>query len=169
MNEDEVKIFVDNGPTFKQPLDVNMEFNTMLKVFPTKGNLVYEYNPFLNYRLEENCFEYKGHIYTMDELDTRYGITYDEAGDSWNGLPDDDQPLLCEAGSLVNFDTDQLQFDINHPVDILPQYSYDGSVNLILNDGKNIPRLINSRFTSLGKNTYEVVDRKGDNDVNIYD
>lgn len=171
MEDEELRSFITDGVlAFIPPLaNDSMDFNTMLKVFPTKGNLVYEYNPFLNYRLEENCFEYKGHIYTMDELGTRYGITYDKAGDNWNGLPDDDMPLLYEAGSLVNFDTDQLQFDINHPVDILPQYSYDGSVNLILNDGKNIPRLINSRFTSLGKNTYEVVDRKGDNDVNIYD
>jgi hypothetical protein len=42
-------------------------------------------------------------------------------------------------------------------------------VNLILNDGLNIPRLINSRFTVTGKNTYKIVDRKGDNDTNIYD
>jgi len=35
---------------------------------------------------------------------------------------------------------------MEHPVDIIPQESYDGSVNLILNDGKNVPRLINSRF-----------------------
>lgn len=167
MNDDE-KIFEKTTLNFKKPLEIDMNFSTMLKVFPTKGNLVYEYNPFLNYRLEENSFEYKGHIYSMSELESRFGITCDD-GENWIGLPDDDEPLLYEAGSLVNFDTEQLQFDINHPVDILPQYSYDGSVNLILNDGKNIPRLINSRFTSLGKNTYEVVDRKGDNDVNIYD
>jgi hypothetical protein len=47
-----------------------------------------------------------------------------------------------------------LSFDINHPVDILPQWSYDGSVNLIINDGKNIPRLINSRFSPLGRGKY---------------
>ena len=76
---------------------------------------------------------------------------------------------LREAGELVDFITDELSFDINHPVEILPQYSYDGSVNLILNDGLNIPRLINSRFTVTGKNTYKIVDRKGDNDTNIYD
>jgi hypothetical protein len=27
-------------------------FSTALKVFPTKGNLVYEYNPFRNYRID---------------------------------------------------------------------------------------------------------------------
>jgi len=52
---------------------------------------------------------------------------------------------------------------------MIPQYSYDGSVNLILTDGKQIPKLINSRFSATGKNTYEIVDRKGDADTNIYD
>ena len=63
----------------------------------------------------------------------------------------------------------ELNFDLSNPVDIIPQYSYDNSVNLILNDGKNPPRLINSRFSAIGKNKYEIVDRKGDNDTNIYD
>jgi hypothetical protein len=57
---------------------------------------------------------------------------------------------------------------LNHPVDIEIQPSYDGSVNLILNDDKNIPRLINSRFSVREKNTYEIVDRIGENDTNIY-
>jgi hypothetical protein len=76
---------------------------------------------------------------------------------------------LRESGELVDFITNELSFNLSNPVSILPQYSYDGSVNLILNDGLNIPRLINSRFTVTGKNTYKVIDRKGDNDTNIYD
>jgi hypothetical protein len=52
---------------------------------------------------------------------------------------------------------------------MIPQYSYDGSVNLIISDGINIPKLINTRFSATGKNTYEIVDRKGNNDSNIYD
>ena len=69
------------------------------------------------------------------------------------------QFTLREAGELVDFITSELSFDLSHPVNILPQYSYDGSVNLILNDGLNIPRLINSRFTVTGKNTYKIIDR----------
>lgn len=156
---------------FIAPLNRTMNFNAMFKVAPTAGNLVYEYNPFRNFRLDRDMFEYQGHLYTLDELNDM-GIS--ASGDTWfiNGAPmpsDGDIPLLMQAGVLADFETDQLQFDINHPVDVLPQYSYDGSVNLILNDGKNIPRLINSRFTSLGRNTYKVMDRKGDNDTNIYD
>lgn len=161
--------FKTESLSFSTPLEETITFGLMLKVFPTKGNLVYEYNPFRNFRLEEDAYEYKGKYYTLDELSEKFGVR--PSGDklSWTGLPDDETPVLFEAGCLVDFDTEQLQFDLNHIVEMLPQYSYDGSVNLIINDDHNIPRLINSRFTSLGKNTYEVVDRKGDNDVNIYD
>lgn len=87
-----------------------------------------------------------------------------------NGIKEGEQePILYDKNQLVDFDTNELQFDVNHPVDLLPQYSYDGSVNLILNDGKNIPRLINSRFTPIGRNKYKIQDRKGNNDTNIYD
>jgi hypothetical protein len=64
---------------------------------------------------------------------------------------------------------DKLNFDLEHPVDILPQTAYDQSVNLILNDNKNIPRLINTRFSVEGGNRYKIIDRDGDNDTNIYD
>lgn len=88
----------------------------------------------------------------------------------WLGVADNvTNPVLRESGELVDFVTDELDFSLENPVSIVPQYSYDGSVNLIINDGKNIPRLINSRFSATGKNTYEIVDRKGDNDTNIYD
>lgn len=77
--------------------------------------------------------------------------------------------VLYPKGSLVNLDTELLNFDLNHPIDIVPQQSYDGSVNLILNDGNTYPKLINTRFSSTGMNTYQIVDREGDNDTNIYD
>lgn len=220
---------------FTNPLLDEISFGLMLKRYPQKGNIVYEYNPFYNYRLDEDMYEYKDKLYTLEELNTKFGITpggvekqfvqnspsllsipgtngaslpkrqqwvveengnerhfdtvqealqwkqdfYDSQNNSedqppqkveWEGVPENENdPILIEAGSLVDFETDQLQFDIEHPVDIIPQYSYDGSVNLIFNDGKNIPRLVNSRFTTLAKNTYEVMDRKGNNDTNIYD
>ena len=62
--------------------------------------------------------------------------------------------ILYPKGSLINLDTELLSFDLNHPVDIVPQQSYDGSVNLILNDGSTYPKLINTRFSSTGMNTY---------------
>ena len=154
-----------------------------------KGNLAYEYNPFRNYQTDVDLYiidtnvgkilvpegkavSNTGNILTKkitttnnDEVWTdNYGIIYNqnqytkaENGDLW-----------AKAGSLIDFDTDQLNFDLEHPVDIEVQPSYDGSVNLILNDDKNIPRLINSRFSVREKNTYEIVDRIGENDTNIY-
>ena len=257
-------------------MEINNEisFNVQTKVLPTKGNLVYEYNPFRNYRLTQIKYEYQEQLYTEQELEDNFNIfidkTYevvpnatiqngkkvslengtainipitafkdssyrqhfkvegrdpsnhpvtDECG---NYLPNEtpavawvvrynnkqyweedflrninsiftytvgtqwlkktvvedrevyeplteNLPILHEKGELVDFITDELKFDLKHPVNIVPQYSYDGSVNLIINDGINTPKLINSRFSATGKNTYEIIDRKGNNDTNIYD
>ena len=114
----------------------NWDVTYYLKQTPTKGRLVYEYNPLHNYRLAKS-----------------------------ESMPDDD--TMYEDGSIVDLVTKHLNFDLNHPLEIECQDSYDGSVNLIFND--NIPRLINTRFSTLQNNTYEVVDRIGDNDTNIYD
>ena len=58
---------------------INFEIQTRL--LPTKGNLVYEYNPFRNYRLNKIMFEYKGEYYTEEELETKFGIVQHE--NSW--------------------------------------------------------------------------------------
>jgi hypothetical protein len=46
----------------------------MLNTLPTKGNLVYEYNPFRNYRLSSNKYFYKNAYYTLKELKDKYNI-----------------------------------------------------------------------------------------------
>lgn len=66
------------------------------------------------------------------------------------------------------FTTKKLNFDLEHPLQIETQLSYDDSVNIIFTDDKNIPRLVNSRFTPKGNSTYEVIDREGIHDTNIY-
>ncbi len=75
----------------------------------------------------------------------------------------------ASTGGLKDFTTPVLNFNLNNPVDITVQPSYDGTVNLILNDDINPPRLINSRFTPIEDKRYEIVDRIGNNDTNIYD
>nr|DAU84751.1 MAG TPA: stabilization protein [Caudoviricetes sp.] len=216
--------------------DKNIDLKVLTKTLPTKGNIVYEYNPLRNYRLTKNMFEFKNSLYSLYELYKIFHIWLDIASsrngkvlcktvsksgaiyyralsgpdkkwkkvedicseldycyeksnivsrnsfetavidarfykwiDNSSGLSTYTCPILHEKGELTDFITDELQFSLRNPVNIVPQYSYDGSVNLILNDGVNIPRLINSRFSSTGKDTYEIVDRKGDNDTNIYD
>ena len=169
-------------------LNTPINIGSQYKVVPTEGYLAWEYNPLRNYILSENMYEKDGKYYTKVELGIKYEdeIAYLEALDLYKKATDESTKTqlqeqidafedkikdytLREAGELVDFITDELSFNIANPVDILPQYSYDGSVNLILNDGLNIPRLINSRFTVTGKNTYKVIDRHGDNDTNIYD
>lgn len=51
-----------------------------------------------------------------------------------------------DGESRQDFTTEDLKFDLDHPVNIEIQPSYDGSVNLILNDDINEPRIINSGF-----------------------
>jgi hypothetical protein len=63
--------------------------------------------------------------------------------------------------------TTHFNFDLEHPVDIELQVSYDDSINIILNDGKNIPRLINSRFAAHKDGTWIIPDRHKNTD-NIY-
>lgn len=176
--------FSEGEIKYKSVLLKDIQFGVALKVTPSKGNLVYEYNPFRNYRLSQITYFYKNRLFSPRELLIELGqITQDaqksdkECIDiisnftSWKGIipESESNPVLLEAGELTDFETNELKFDINHPVEILPQYSYDNSVNLIINDGKNVPRLINSRFSATSKNQYQIVDRKGNNDTNIYD
>ena len=64
--------------------------------------------------------------------------------------------------------TSGLGFDMSHPVDMLIQPSYDGGVNIILNDDKNPPKLINSRFSVQEDSTFKITDRIGFKDTNLY-
>ena len=153
------------------------------KIVPTEGYLAWEYNPLRNYRLNQSMYEKDGKYYTESELcsilsnlqGSEVSLFQEETPipdmSKYSKKVQDEFELytLKEPGELVDFITSELSFSLSHPVEILPQYSYDGSVNLILNDGLNIPRMINSRFTVTGKNTYKIIDRKGDNDTNIYD
>lgn len=165
-------------------LSKDIQFGVALKVTPSKGNLVYEYNPFRNYRLSQTAYFYRNRLFSPRELLIELGKIAQNAQESdeeciniiasftsWKGIVPESEsdPVLLEAGELTDFETNELKFDINHPVEVLPQYSYDNSVNLIINDGKNAPRLINSRFSATSKNQYQIIDRKGNNDTNIYD
>lgn len=161
--------------------NISVYLNTLRQ----KGYLAYEYNPFHNYQTNVNLYQYDNK-YLIPEgcaINLKNGMILHSKNGKWvddqNNILENNDPniitqysdnvsLLYTAGSLIDLDTDKLNFDLNHPVDITVQPSYDGSVNLILNDGKNIPRLINSRFSAREKGTYEIVDRIGENDTNIY-
>jgi hypothetical protein len=44
------------------------ELGAIVNTLATKGNLVYEYNPFRNLRLSEDKYLYKNDYYTLEEL-----------------------------------------------------------------------------------------------------
>ena len=67
-----------------------------------------------------------------------------------------------------SFSTDKLSLSQDNDISMVIQPDYDGTVNLIFTDGKNPIRLVNSRFSVLPDNLFEVIDRQGENDTNLY-
>ena len=70
--------------------------------------------------------------------------------------------------SLEDFNTDELSIDLNNPLNIECQPSYDGTVNLIINDDKNPPRIVNTRFTKIEDNRYRIINRNQKEQTNLY-
>lgn len=70
---------------------------------------------------------------------------------------------------LKDFTTKALSIVPQETVDITCQPSYDGTTNLIINDDRTIPKIINSKFTKLEGNRFKVVERNQKNQTNIYD
>lgn len=98
-----------------------------------------------------------------------YTATMNKSGSMTNSYSPFKNLQEKNNAQLTNFTTDLLNFDLEHPVDILVQDSYDGSVNLVLNDGKNQPRLIGSRFSAIDNGQFKITDHAGFKDTNIYD
>lgn len=169
-----------------------MNFKVALKTINQEGHLAYEYNPFRNYRLNEDVIFYDGQYIPIQEFLDKYtnenvALQYDKIGIYPKSKKDSNSKdkyisnltdylkdktktaVFYKKGQLVDFITDELDFDLSNPVNITPQWSYDNSVNLIINDGKNPPRIINSRFSPTERNEYQICDRKGNQDTNIYD
>ena len=69
---------------------------------------------------------------------------------------------------LKDFTTDNLSYDPDHPVTIDCQQSYDGSVNLLLTDDNDTPRIVNSAFTVQENNKYERILRNQSIATNYY-
>lgn len=79
---------------------------------------------------------------------------------------------IIDNGEIKSFtlsNESSLNLDMNHPVTIDAQESYDGTVNLILNDDKNPPRIINTRFSKIEDNKFKVINRNQNQQSNLYD
>lgn len=59
--------------------------------------------------------------------------------------------------------------DVNSSIELETEESYDRSVNLLINDRVNAPKIVNSRFYLDSSMSYRIADRKGNLDTNIYD
>ena len=176
-----IEVIYGAGCTSSYP-STNFSFNfyitPLYRCLKNEGNLAWEYNPLQNYRLNTD----KVATNSYDQvLDNNGNTIYSELTGSeltsisyknlsyYEAIPNTKVATTNQAMELTDFTTEKLNFDLNHPVQIECQPSYDGSVNLILNDDKNPPRLINTRFTPMENNTYKIVNRMGNNDANIYD
>lgn len=92
---------------------------------------------------------------------------YNQEGDlahEYNALHN----ILNSDGEIVDFRTSEIQVNLNNPVSIECQPSYDGTVNLIINDDNHPPRIINSRFTTIEDNRYRVINRNQLQQTNLY-
>lgn len=188
---------ISNKPEFQELPSFEIKFNIAYKTKQTKGFLNYEYNPIRNLRINEDRYkieestgiylDFEGRRILLPDKTylTRFNINryklategsddnkiYEKIKPVDPGIPFENGRLYIEhyANELIDFRTDKLNLDLNHPIDIEAQSSYDGSINLILNDDLNTPKLVNTRFSPIGEGQYEIVDRSGNNDTNIYD
>ena len=72
------------------------------------------------------------------------------------------------ASVYSDFNTELFNFTEFTEFDIELQPSYDGSINIIFTDNYNPIRLVNTRFTTLPNNRFEIRDRVGQDDTNLY-
>lgn len=117
--------YKDTTFDYLSPEFTPLHISYFLSQIRPEGKIVYEYNPFRNYRLTRDT-----DINGLHPGDVGY-----------------DKSNAIEGGSIIDLDTPELNFSLNNPIVLETQPSYDGSVNLIFNDNRNIPRLINSRFS----------------------
>lgn len=116
-------------------------------------------------------------------IDPNVPVNQFEVG-SFPSLPDnieeeDEHPMqykyrpfrnLVVNGDPTDFSTSYLSgYEKTNPVSIEVQPSYDGSVNLILTDGKNKPRIINSGFAVTSNGKGKLTKRNQNQHTNYYD
>lgn len=115
--------------------------------------------PSPDYTIDKNTGDY---LHKTDKLQYKYAPLHNMYQNLLTG--DDD----IKDKDLSDFSTKYLNFDLEHTVNIEIQPSYDGSVNLLLTDNFNKPRLINSAFSVQEGGMYTITKHIGNNNTNIY-
>ncbi len=75
---------------------------------------------------------------------------------------------INDLSNYGDFDTSLFNLSLCKPLDVEIQQSYDNTVNVIFTDNNNKIRIINSRFSQLPNKQYEIINRLGTNDGNLY-
>ena len=124
----------------------------------------------------------RGEVTRYDAEGNKYKIYVDEIGSfpspNWEDstetkLQNVYSPLkIANSGNEDEQDSylqsEYFEFDFEHPISILTEPSFDGSVNLIINDGNSYPKLINTGFHAQENSTYQIIKRYGTNNTNRY-
>lgn len=71
-------------------------------------------------------------------------------------------------GQIQDFISKHFKFTLQKAVSMVIEEDYDGTVNIVWTDGVNPMRIVNSRFTARDAGSYEVIDRDGAKDSNLY-
>ena len=110
-----------------------INFNVFLNTLRQKGHLVYEYNPFHNFQTDVDLYiiDDKYIVPSEQAVNPKNGellvkkyINYDYKWVDKRGIIIPNEQVIeaetgdlwAKAGSLIDFNTDQLNFDLNHPV-----------------------------------------------------
>lgn len=130
--------------------------------------------------------EYNGVTYLIlqyengkTELGSYPSPNYAKLVTSYNGIsyqPDDLIPRYAPFQNLKllgqnfysSFSTNYLPISFDDVVSMEVQPEYDGTVNMIFTDFNAPIRMINSRFSVLQDAKFEIVDRQGNSDTNLY-
>jgi hypothetical protein len=96
------------------------------------------------------------------ELKSGYGPFINLLKDRTNSTTEE------ELLGVLNIPCFEAGINITEPIDLQTEYAYDDSVNLLISDRVNPPKLVNSRFYLTNSTNYKVADRKGNIDTNIY-
>ena len=161
IDESKASLIFDGG----LPLYTDWErelFNEILSDLPTIDSPIFDTRPSKQFEI--------GSFPSLDPSDIRdkpeKEIPFEQIYRPFNNLL-----VYDEKGRATPqpFSTTALEtYDIEHPVSIEVQPSYDGSVNLILTDGKNVPRIINSGFAVLKNGKGKFVKRNQNTKTNYY-
>lgn len=91
------------------------------------------------------------------EMVSRYNALHNYSGDA-NQYP----------GKNGAFVSGLFNFPLDKNMDLVIQPSYDGSVNLVITDGLNPMRILNTAFSSVNGETYSIITRDAGNEDNRY-